>query len=170
MQILGRMLSTIDKVSEWVGKMVSFMVLPLIVIIVYEVTSRYIFNRPTLWVGETSAFIFGASWVLGGSYALLRKAHVKMEIIYVRLSLRWRAILDLITAPLFIVFVGVLLWKGWELTLYALSISEHSTTLWSPPICYIKMIIPIGALLMLLQGLAKLVRDFVTAVTGKEVA
>lgn len=170
MRTLSRILRAIDSINEWTGKIVSFAILPLIGITVYEVVLRYVFKAPTLWAHELGTFLFGVSWILAGGYALVRGAHVKMEVLYVRLPLRWRAILDLITAPLFFIFVGLLLWKGWELAFYSLSHWEHSTTAWAPPIYGVKMIIPLGALLILLQGLAKFIHDLITAAKGREAA
>ena len=112
--------------------------------------------------------IFGATWVLGGAYVLSRDAHVKMEVVYTRLPLRWRAILDLITAPVFFAFVGILLWQGWKMALMSISVLEHTNTMWGPPAYFSKMVIPLGAALILLQGLAKFIRDLITAITGKQ--
>lgn len=170
MRTLDRVLRVIDSISEWTGKIVSFAVLPLIAVTVYHVIMRYAFHAPTLWANEVGTFLFGGAWILAGGYALLKGAHVRMEVVYVRLPLRWRAILDLVTAPLFFVFAGLLLWKGCELALYSLSHWEHSTTTWGPPIYGVKMMIPLGALLILLQGVAKFIRDFITATKGQEAA
>lgn len=170
MRTLSKILRVIDSISEWTGKIVSFAVLPLIAITVYHVIMRYAFHAPTPWAYEVGSFLFGSAWVLAGGYALVRGAHVKMELVYVRLSLRWRAILDLITAPLFFVFAGFLMWKGWELAMYSLSHLEHSTTTWAPPIYGVKMMIPLGAFLILLQGVAKFIRDLITATKGREAA
>lgn len=168
MRTAQRILRTVDTISDWSGKIISYSVLILIPVIVYEVIARYAFNRPSQWAMEVSCFAFGILWILGGCYALLRKAHVSMELMYVHLTPRGKAIFDLATAPLFFSFIGVLLWKGLEMALYSISILEHSNTVWSPPVYPLRIIIPLGALLILLQGLAKFIRDLTTATTGKD--
>lgn len=170
MRVLGKVFHVIDVISEWSGKLVSFLILPLIIFIVYDVVMRYVFNAPTDWAHEVSYFMFGALWVIGGAFALRFGAHVKMEVIYERLPLKVRAILDLITAPLFFAFLGVLLWTGWELAWSSVLRLEHSNSFWSPPVYPVKLIIPLGAFLFLLQGIVKFIRDLITATTGRESA
>ena len=93
-----------------------------------------------------------------------------MDVIYMRLSLRLRAILDVVTFSLFLTFVGVLLWQTWEYALVALSKLETSNSVWSPPVYPVKMLMPIGAFMLLLQGVAKFIRDLYILFTGKVLA
>ena len=169
MNIVTRILNIVDSISEWTGKLVAFLILPTILFICFDVTMRYIFNMPTNWANELSCFCFGTLWVIGGAYALKNDNHVKMEVLYNRLAPRIRAIVDIITAPLFFIFVGILIWKGWEFALSSLLRLEHSGSFWSPPIYPVKMIIPIGAFLLMMQGLTKFIRDVVKAFSGKEI-
>lgn len=170
MRVLGKVFHIIDMISEWSGKLVSFLLLPLIAFIMYDVLMRYVFNRPTDWAHELSYLMFGTIWIIGGAYALVKGSHVKMEVIYNRLPLRRRAIIDLITAPLFFVFIGILLWKGWDLAWSSVLRLEHSNSFWSPPLYPVKMMIPLGAFLLLLQGVVRFIRDAIIAATGREAA
>ena len=102
--------------------------------------------------------------------ALVTVTHVKMEVLYARFGPRGRAIFDLISAPFFYIFIVVLLWQGWEAALRSIAKLECSMSLWAPPVYPIKMVIPLGALLLLLQGSAKWIRDLITATTGKKPA
>ena len=170
MRVLGKVFHIIDMISEWSGKLVSLLILPLIAFIVYDVLMRYVFNAPTDSAHELSYLMFGTLWIIGGAFALQQKSHVKMEIIYNRLPLRRRAIIDLITAPLFFVFIGILLWKGWDLAWSSVLRLEHSNSFWSPPIYPVKMMIPLGAFLLLLQGVVRFIRDVITATTGRKAA
>ena len=158
----------IDNINEWVGKITSYLVLFLIVVILYEIFTRYFLNRPTIWVHEISAFIFGVSIMLGGGYTLLYRAHVNMDIIYSRFSQRGKAILNLVTSILFFSFALVLIWMGGEFALNSLKALETSSTTWDPPIYPIKLTIPIGGVLLLLQGLSKFIRDLSIAIKGGE--
>ena len=166
MRVLDRILHIVDSISEWSGKIVSFGIWPLMLMIVYDVMARYIFRAPTHWAGEAATLIFGVCWVTAGAYALLQGSHVKMEVFYARLSLRKRAILDVITAPLFFAFIGTVMWQGARFALISIGNLETSPSLWAPPIYPIKVFIPLGAFLLLLQGVAKLIRDLKVA-SGK---
>ena len=112
--------------------------------------------------------IFGAFFILGGACVLLHKEHVNMDIIYNRFPLRMRAIVDIVTAVLLFVACGSLLWKGGIMGWDSLMILERSTSPWHPPLYPLRLTIPVAAFLILLQALAKLTRDFSTAITGRE--
>jgi len=156
---MDRLLKVIDLISEWTGKFCAFLVVLLSFIVGCEVIARYFFDRPTLWATETSAMVFGAYVILGGAYTLSIKGHVKMDIISQHLSFRKKAFTDIITFWFFALFCVVLVWKGWDRAWYALLNMERSGSLWNPFIFPIKMVLPIGASLLLLQGIAKFIRD-----------
>jgi TRAP-type mannitol/chloroaromatic compound transport system permease small subunit len=167
MKRIASWLHVIDKVSEYSGKIASFGMLLLIFVVVFEVVSRYIFQQPSMWAHETSAYIFGGMFLIGGAYGILAKAHVSMDVIYLRFSTRTRAIVDMATALLFFLFCGVLLWVGGQVAWNSIMNRELSGTPWAPPIYPLKATIAFAALLMLFQGLAKFVRDLITAYRGK---
>lgn len=158
-QKMDRVLLFIDRLNERVGRIVTFFVLVMVGIIVYEVICRYLFNRPTMWVHEASELIFGAYFLLGGGYTLLRKQHVNVDILVGNLKGKNRLLMELFASFLIFVFSGLLLWKGAEMAWDSLKILEYSQTIWGPPIYPVKLTIPIGALLLLLQGIAQLLRN-----------
>lgn len=157
-----------DFVNAKFGWFVAFLMLPMIAIMVYEVIMRYFFNAPSLWAFEISLFMYGAYIVLAGGYTLLVKGHVNVDIIWGRLPLRWRSIVDVITAGLFFLFVGVLFKESLEATVQSWQVMETTMTWWGPPYYPLRTVLPVASLLLLLQGLAKLIRDLNTAITGKE--
>jgi len=158
----------IDNLNNWVGKILSLLIYPIVLVLVYEVVMRYVFVRPTTWAHETSCFLYGAHFMLGGAYALRWGAFVNVEVLYNRFPPRKRAIVDLFTWILFYIFCGVLLWKSVPWAWASVRVLEYSQSCWGPPIWPIKLTIPVGAALMLLQGLTKTIKDFYTVVTGRE--
>ena len=88
---------------------------------------------PTIWISELSAMLFGAFIMLGGGYTLYRGAHANMDIVYAALPKRGKALLDLITFSLFLAFVGVLFWQGWQMAWRSVLMLEHDSTEWAPP-------------------------------------
>jgi TRAP-type mannitol/chloroaromatic compound transport system permease small subunit len=163
---MKRFLRIIDTISDWSGKIICLLVIPMIAIIVYDAVARYAFNAPTNWAYETVTFLFAGLGILGGAYVLYRRAHVGMDIIYSRLSPRQQAILDLLTSFFFFLFCSILLWKGAEYAWTSLKLRETTTSAFAPPLYVIKMTIPVGAFLIILQGLAKFIRDLRTAIVG----
>jgi len=166
---MKRILHTIDKISEWSGKIFGWLLLVTMVIISFEIFMR-LFGSSQVWVFDITLFTAGIVYVMGGAFALLHKKHVRMDILYARWSDRAKALADLITLPGFLVFVGILVWqggvRGWESFLA----KETIFTAFQPPIWPVRLMIPLGASLLLLQGLANAVRDFYLVVKGKELA
>ena len=159
----------VDKFNDRMGKIVSLLVYPVMLVLVYEVLMRYVFNRPTIWAHETSCMLYGAHFVLGGAYALRHDAFVNVEVFYMRFPRRTQAIVDLFTWTMFYAFVGVLLWKSLPWAWESLSIFEFSDSTWGPYVWPVKWTIPIAAFFMLLQGMTKTIKDAYLAVTGREI-
>lgn len=150
-----------DMINEYVGRFVGLtLVIPCTLLIAIEVFLRYVLNMPTMWGMPTAQFIFGIISVLAGGYTLLHQEHVTMDIIYKRLPMRMRAMMDLFTSIIFFLFAGAMLWKGTEFAWSSIVSSETYGQLWNPVIYPFKIMIPVGAFLILLQGLAKFIRDF----------
>jgi len=168
LQFLRGFVRCVDAAIDFIGKTTSFLIYPTMLVLVYEVVMRYYFTRPTIWAHETSCMLYGAHFVIGGAYALQRGAFVNVEVLYIRLSKRGRAVLDLITWTMFYVFVGTLLWKSIPWAWESFSVREFSDSTWGPYVWPIKMTIPFASLLMLLQGMTKTIKDAYLAVTGRE--
>jgi len=158
----------IDRINEQTGKLISLFIIILVAVILYEICARYLFNRPTIWAQEISQMIYGAYVILLGGYVLQRGGHVNVEILYGRFRPRTKAIIDLFTWLLFFFFCGLILVKGWDMAWDSFKVRETEPTSFAPPVYPIKMMIPLGALLLLLQGLAKFLRTLALAISGKE--
>lgn len=156
----------IDLINDRTGQAVSFLIPLLILLETYEVLSRYIFGHPTIWISELSTMLFGAFILIGGGFTMYHGSHANMDIFYGSLSKRNRAILDLITFLFFLIFVGILLWKGGQMAWRSVTTLEHDSTEWAPPLYYFKLTLPLGAFFLLLQGISKFLKDLVIAIKG----
>jgi len=165
---MNRLFKAIDAVSEWSGKLFAYLLWPGVVVLVYEIFLRHLFDAPTIWAHGTTQRIFAAYYFIGGAYVLLHKSHINMDVIYNRFSLRTRAILDVVGTSLFLAFCGVLLWWGSGYAWESLMRLEPCGTPFRAPLYPVKLMIPLGALLILLQGLSKFGHDLFTAITGRE--
>ena len=166
MKILDLAVGAINATNEWVGKILSFAVLLMFVLVIMEVFLRYLFNSPTVWTNELTQLIFGAYIILSGGYILKMGGHVNVDILFSHLSPRGQAILNVITFPVFLAFGGMMLIYGWSLAYESLTILEHSESAWNPPIYPVKLMIPLGAALLILQGFVDLKRNISTLITG----
>ena len=155
-----KFLEMIDKISEWTGKIFSFAFIAASFVVVYAVTMRYLFNRPTVWGLELTIYLCGATYLMGGAYAEFHNAHIRIDTIYQRLPHRLRLLVDLIvTAPLFFLFCVILSWYSSEWAWKAIVTWERSMTLWNPIIWPIRILIPISTFILLLQGIARFIRN-----------
>lgn len=157
----------IDSLNERVGKISGWLIIPLTTLVTYDVILRYVFNRPTVWAWDINVQLLGALVVLGGGYALLHDAHIGVDALVIHLSPRRRAIVDLITSGFFFFGIGVLMWKAVGDAWFSLQIRELYSSVFLPPIYPFKILMVIGILLLLLQGVAKFIRDLIT-VTSTE--
>jgi TRAP-type mannitol/chloroaromatic compound transport system permease small subunit len=145
--------------SEWSGHLSSFLIFGILGTLLTEILLRYIFDLPTIWAHELSGFIFGAYFMLSSAYVLHIKGHVGVDIVYGRLPVRTRAIIDLITFIFFVLVCITLIWWGGRVALQSWQTGERTSSDWLPPLAPIRTVIFIGALLLLLQGVTKFVED-----------
>jgi len=160
-------LSILDAISLWAGKISSYLLIVVTIVIVGEVTMRYIFNAPTIWGLELTVYLCAATYMAGGAYTHFYRAHVRVDFIHKRLAPRGKAFFDLFTHLYFFGAVGIVFWAGVNWTVKAIMADTSSGTPWDPIIWPMRMLIPMGCGLLLLQGLAQFIRDFGIARTGK---
>lgn len=168
MKAMQKAIIIIEKVNDVVGNIVKFLLLYMAITLTYEVIARYIFDSPTIWVFELCKHAMLYLGAFGGGYTLMMSGHVKVDVFYSMLSLKGRAIIDIITSILFFMFIIIMVWRCTVLAISSWHYMECATTALGAPIYFMKTAIPIGAVLVLLQGFAKLLKDILTLITGEE--
>lgn len=159
-KLLSSFLHVQDVVSEWSGRVISWMLIGMVGVLIYEVILRYFFNAPTTWAQEASTMLYGSFCILAGAYTLLHKGHVRMDIVYRLLPERTRAGLDSFTGLLTIGFLGLFLWVSIKAAAASWIAHEFSGgSLWAPPLYPFKTAIALAALLLLLQTIVTFIRD-----------
>jgi TRAP-type mannitol/chloroaromatic compound transport system permease small subunit len=149
----------VDRLNGRIGRVTSYLILGIIAITMWEVFWRYGFNRPTIWVHETSEHLFAIFFLLGGAYTLSQGGHVRVDVLTTKLSVRKRILLGLYTSVFFFLFTGLLLWQGIDMAWESVAMLERSQSPWGPYIFHVNLMVPIAAFLMLLQGAAFFIRD-----------
>ncbi|OWU86642.1 ABC transporter substrate-binding protein [Oceanicola sp. 22II-s10i] len=158
----------ITRLNRFIGKWASLAVLILFAFLLADVVMRYLVGQPTIWTAELATLIFGVYAIIGGGFLLAERGHVNVDIIYGAFSQKRKALIDIITYPLFILFVGVLLWQGWDIASESIADSERSNSIWKPYLWPTKIFIPIAAILLLLQGIVRLWSD-IRVLQGKPI-
>jgi len=165
---LERVTRAIDTISVWSGRIVAWLILPLIFIMTFEVVSRYV-ATPTQWAYDLSYMLYGALFMLGAAYTLQRGAHIRTDFLYQKWSLRTQATVDAI-CYLFLFFPGIaiFLWLGAEFSWNSWLRNERTAgSSWMPIIYPLKFIIPVAAALLLLQGISEFLKCIYALRTGK---
>lgn len=162
------LLYTIDGISTWVGKAASWFVVGLMLLVCGEVFKRYILNAPTAWIFDASNMMYGSLFMLCGAYTLAQNAHVRGDFLYSSMSPRTQASFDLVLYFVFFIpGIAALVYAGSDYAADSWRINEHSSvTADGPPVYPFKTVIPIAGALVLLQGVAEILRCIVCLKTG----
>ena len=157
----------INRISIATGIAMSLLVAVVALLITIEVVRRYVFNDPTSWSLQLVGLLTGATFALTGAYTLYQKGHISVDILYRRLGPRKRAIIEMVSLVLFATFVVTLLVSGWDFTWTAVVQGQTTTSQWKAAVWPAKLAIPVGAFLLLLAGLPKLLADVEILIKGK---
>jgi TRAP-type mannitol/chloroaromatic compound transport system permease small subunit len=155
---------------EWLniraGEFVAYWAVISVFVYYYEVIARFVFNSPTNWVHESMFLMYGMQYMLCGAYAYREDQHVRVDVFYTKFSPRGKAIADIVTSVFFFIFILTMTWTGARFAMDAINNHEVSFTEWGIQYWPVKLALPIGAAMMALQGLSKLIKDIVF-VTGR---
>lgn len=166
----GRLVGAIralDAVNEWTGRIAAWLVLPLMAIMVYEVVVRYAM-RPTQWAYDLSYMTYGALFMLGAGYTLLKGAHIRTDFLYQKWPVKTQAAVDA-ACYLLLFFPGIafFLWIGAEFAWNSWLRDERSVgSSWMPIIYPLKAVLPVAAGLLLVQGLSEFLKCIHALRTG----
>ena len=162
-------LHTIDGISTWVGKAAAWLIIGLMTLVCVEVFKRYILNAPTAWIFDADNMMYGTLFMLCGAYTLAQNAHVRGDFLYSSMRPRMQAGLDIaLYAIFFFPGIAALIYAGYDYAAISWRIAEHSNvTANGPPVYQFKMVIPIAGALVMLQGIAEMVRCVVCLRTGE---
>jgi len=167
---LIRLVNAIDKFTDTTGSWISWLAVPLVAAVSYEVIARYFFNAPTIWSFDVTFMLYGTLFMLGSAYALHKGAHIRTDFFFERWSVRTKGTIDAIAYlvfffPSLIVFFFVSWNEGW----YAFQIGETSEqTPWRPILWPFKMVVPLTCVLLLIQGVSETIKSVWAARTGIE--
>jgi len=168
---LVRVIQLIDAVSARSGRIVAWLILPLVATMTYEVVVRHV-ATPTQWAYDTSYMLYGALFMLGAAYTLYRGAHIRTDFLYRRWSVRTQATVDaLCYLLLFFPGIAVFLWLGAEFAWASWLRGERAVgSSWMPVIYPLKAVIPVAAALLLAQGVSEFLKCIYALRTGRWLA
>lgn len=149
----------LDRFSQGVATVSSFLLGAMALVVAYEVGSRYFFGRPTIWAWDINVQLMMAMIMLGIADVYRRDMHIRVDVFTSRLSERARAWLDVLYAPLLLFIAVIILWTGWEYFYKAFLRGQRASTLLAPPLWPIKFLLPLCGALLAVQVVVKFLRD-----------
>jgi TRAP-type mannitol/chloroaromatic compound transport system permease small subunit len=165
---IQKLLHAVDEMSTWIGKAFAWLIVVLMLLVVAEVFKRYILNMPTAWVFDVSNMLYGTLFMMCGAYTLAQDGHVRGDFLYGSMPPRRQAAIDLVLYVLFFLpGIVALTWAGW--IYFGDSLKMHETTFNATPlpIYPFKFAIPLAGAVVLVQGVAEMIRCVVCLKTGQ---
>ncbi len=163
MRALTAFMNGVTRLNGFVGRWVAWLVAVMFVLLLLEVGFRYLLNSPTVWTNELTQMLFGVYGILSGGYIMAHRGHVNVDLLYSHFGRRTQAGLDIVTSIVFFIFTLALLYFGIDMAQESIGNLETTYSAWNPPIWPIKAAIPLGAGLLVLQGIVKLLQDIAIA-------
>jgi TRAP-type mannitol/chloroaromatic compound transport system permease small subunit len=164
---IQRLLHAADSLSTWAGKTFAWLIIALMLVVCAEVFKRYALNAPTAWIYDVNNMMYGTLFMMCGAYTLSQDGHVRGDFLYGSMKPRTQAALDLVLFALFFLpGVVALTWSGW--TYFGESLAMHEQTFNADPIPLypFKYVIPVAGAVLLIQGIAEMVRCVLCLKTG----
>lgn len=166
---MGRVVRRIDRISEWSGRAVAWLTVPLILTLMFEVVSRYVFDKPTVWAYDFTYMIYGAHFMLVAAFTLRHQGHIRTDFLYRTWSVRTQGRVD---AALYILFflpaLTLFFIASWDFAFESVTKLERGfDSPWMPPIYPLKSAMPISAALLILQGVSEFFKSLFAAQHGR---
>lgn len=165
-----RVIRGIDAFTTFASYLVLILFIPPLVIAnVIEVVMRYVFHAPTIWALDVTTMSFGALFMLGAAYTLLKGAHVRTDIFWDQMTPRTKGMIDAVAyVVLFIPTMAVLCSISWNEFLFAFELDERSSSgIWRPILWPFRLVVPLACALLIIQGISELMKSLWAVKTGQ---
>lgn len=164
---MGKIINAIDRINNTAGMVFKWALFVMTCSLTIEVVMRYFFGSPTRWctdVCEQCVILLGA---FGGAYSYLNDAFVRVDIIYERVSLRGKAIMDLCTIPVIALFTIMVTWQNIVFAKTSWALQEKSVTVLNVPYYLSKTAIAVGSVLLLVQAFSVCLKNIYVVKNNK---
>ena len=167
---LRRLQSQLDAFSEVTGNFVAWLVFLMMTVTAVVVFIRYLLNDGSIALQESVTYLHGVVFLLAIAYALKRNAHVRVDILYQKLSSKSQALIDLLGTVLFLFpFCIFILWVSYEYVFFSWKLLESSPEPGGLPGVYLlKSLIPLMGVTLLIQGIAEAIKSVLVLFSEQE--
>ncbi|MDR7394320.1 MAG: TRAP transporter small permease subunit [Armatimonadota bacterium] len=167
--VLQWLVRRIDGFTQRTGQVVSWLTVPMVFSLCYEVISRKFLGRATVWSYDVTYMLYGSLFMLAAGFTLLRKEHIRTDFFYARWPVRTQALVDVLAYVLvFFPAMAFFLWKGTEMAVHSWQLRELSeASPWRPPLYPFRTVLPVGSAVLLLQGISEFLKALAALRTGR---
>ena len=144
----------VDRFSDYVGYGAMALIFVMVGVLLLDAVTRNLVRMPLHWCIEFAQFTLAAYYFMGGALTLKNDSHVRMDLLYERLTQRGKAWMDLITVSCLMFYLGVMLTGSLSSLKYAIATNEKRFSMWNPSMITIKVLMAACIMLMLLQGVS----------------
>jgi TRAP-type mannitol/chloroaromatic compound transport system permease small subunit len=152
--------NAVDRAIEAISKALSYSFALSIVVTIYDVIADVAFSAPTVWVYDVVTTAIAVAFLIGGSYALMRREHIRITVVYDRFSSRTRLRCDVVTSLLAIVYFAAFAWFAFNMARLSVTDWEVGGSAWAQPTpVVVKVAMVLGAALMIVQMISNIRGD-----------
>ncbi len=161
MNTMKKYIAAVDSLNERIGNGISWMTFLLVLVVCFDVVTRYIFKSSSVGVQELEWHIFAVIFLMGGAYTLKHEKHVRVDIFYSRMNERKQALINLAGTVLFLIpFCLLIIFSSSDFVWNSFSIGESSPDPGGLPFRFIlKAVLPLSFFFILLQGISLLFKS-----------
>src|SRR3954471_1893631 len=159
MKVLLAFSRAIDALNEHIGKLSYWLILAAVLISTGNAVVRYTFNTSSNSWLEIQWYLFSFVFLFCAGYTLLHNQHVRIDILSGMLSGRGRAWIDILGTIFFLLPMAIaIMWLSWPVFVDAYQSTEVSTNAGGLLVWPGRLMVPVGFLLLVLQGLSELIK------------
>ncbi|MEH0758509.1 TRAP transporter small permease [Vibrio sp. 16] len=157
----------INRLVYWIGVSASVLMPILALTVAFEVFSRYVLGKPTIWAYDVSLFLFGYIAALGGALAQQNKAHINVDVFYLSVSMRVRSLFNLVSYSLAIFFLSVVLMMALGKFEEAMEFNYRRQSEWAPSMAHFWVMMMVACGAFIVQFTSDMLQDLYYVMTGK---
>jgi TRAP-type C4-dicarboxylate transport system permease small subunit len=158
---------SIDWIVRQAGRAAAFIMPVLALVVAFEVFSRYVLGKPTVWAFDLSLFMFGYLAALGGAYAQQQRAHINVDILYLKVSHKTRSVFNLISFSLAIFFLVIIVMMSIGKYEEAIEFDYRRQSEWAPPMFHFWVMMMVACGLFIAQFVRDMLAELYFLLTGQ---
>jgi len=166
-----RLARAIDSFNQYLGRLLSWFILFIVVLVCINVVARYVFQASEIWLSELAQFMHAMVFLGVAGYTLLDNDHVRVDLLYEKFSRRRKSAVDLVGTLFFLIPVCItLIYFSWGIVLSSWKIFEKSAEYGGMPGVFIlKSFMWVFSIVLILQGVSVIISSFRTILLRNKV-